>query len=62
VNSKPAWKSRTFWAIVATAAVLATREVAPPEWRAFLNNAQAVLGLAGLWFSRLGAGTPIGHE
>ena len=57
--AKPWWKSRTLGAILATAAVLAAREVAPPSWRGALDLAEHGLVMAGLWFARLGAGSPI---
>lgn len=59
MNTKLPIQSRTFWAIIATAAVLAAEQVAPAAWQPYLTNVQHILELMGLWFCRLGAGTPI---
>lgn len=59
MEPKRAWESRTLWAIVLTAGVLAGREAAPPAWRGALEMAEQGLILSGLWFARLGAGRPV---
>lgn len=57
---KPFWKSKTFWAAVATAVVTIARGFLP-QYGVKLDLLQGVLVSLGLWSARLGAGTPIGN-